>query len=107
MREHNQLQRRGMSTTFQVGEQMVMGAFLSGDGMSPLYTEHADRIIDYMITLDPQLDAPGFGREWFEQNGWAYPAAPAFDWAMRYCDLCLIETTTSVGFTFTRVKWRR
>jgi hypothetical protein len=105
MSEQHGLQRHGFSTAFQIGEQMVMGALLSMDGMTPLHTMYADRVIDCIIRLDPQLDVPGFCREWFEQNGRAYPATPAFDWAMRYCDLCLIETTTSVAFPM--VKWRR
>jgi hypothetical protein len=105
MSEQHGLQRHAFSTAFQVDGQMVMGALLSTDGTSPLHTMYANRVIDCMIRLDPQLDVPGFGREWFEQNGWAYPATPAFEWAMRYCDLWLIETTTSSGFI--RVKWRR
>jgi hypothetical protein len=105
MSEQNQLQRRGFSTAFQVGEKMVMGALLSTAGTSPLHNMHAARMINCMISVDPQLDTPGFGRERFEEHGWAYPATPAFDWTMRYCDLWLVETTTSTGFL--KVKWRR
>jgi hypothetical protein len=105
MSNQNQLQRRGLSTAFKVGEKLVMGALLSINGMSPLYARHAGRIVNKMLSLDPKLDAPGFGREWFEQNGRAYPAAPDFGWMMQYCDLCLIETTTSIGFPME--KWRR
>jgi hypothetical protein len=74
MREQNELQRRGLSTVFQVGEQTVMGALLTIAGTSPLLNMHAARVIKCMITLDPQLDDPGFGREWFERNGRDYPA---------------------------------
>ena len=105
MSQQNQLQRRGLSTAFPVGEHMVMGALLSAAGTSPLHTMYADRVIDRMVTTDPQLDAPGFGRELFERDGWAYPATPAFDWAMRYCDLYLTEATTSTEFL--RVDWKR
>jgi hypothetical protein len=105
MLDQDRLQRRGFSTAFQVGDHTVIGAQLSSDGTAPLQAMHADRMIDYMIRVDPQLDVPGFGREWFEQKGWCYPATPAFEWTMQYCDLCLVETTTSTGFTL--VKWRR
>jgi hypothetical protein len=107
MSEQNKLQRRGLSTAFQVDEHMVMGALLSTAGTSPLHTMHTDRLIEFMIRLDPQLDVPGFGRERLERNGWAYPAEPAFDWVMQYCDLWLIETTTATGFKFKELDWRR
>jgi hypothetical protein len=105
MREQNQFQRRGLSTAFQVGEQMVMGALLTTAGTSPMHNIHAARVINCMVRLDPQLDTTDFGREWFEQNSLSYPATPSFDWVMQYCDLYLIETTTHTGFPV--VKWRR
>ncbi|MDA9532818.1 hypothetical protein [Bradyrhizobium sp. CCBAU 25338] len=105
MSEHNRRQRRGLSTAFQVGDQVVMGALLSSAGTSPLHTMHADRITEAMQQLDVQIDEPQFGRDWFEQNGKSYPATPTFKWAIQYCDLYLVETTTSVGFPI--VKWRR
>jgi hypothetical protein len=82
-----------------------MGAMLTGPGTSLLHTRYADRMIDMMKELEPQLDEPSFGREWFEQDGRVYPATPSFEWVMQYCDLCLIETTTRVGFPM--VKWGR
>jgi hypothetical protein len=105
MSDQNKLQRHGFSTVFQVGKQTVLGALLSTAGTSPLHTRHADRMIDLMTRLDPQLDAPGFGRELFDRNSLAYPTTPAFDWTMQFCDLGLIETTTSTGFTMR--EWRR
>ena len=83
----------------------LMGAVLSRAGTSPLHTRHADRIIDKIKELEPQLNEPSFGREWFEQNGRPYPATAAFEWVMQHCDLCLIETTTRVGFPM--VQWTR
>jgi hypothetical protein len=105
IREQNKLQRYGFSTAYPVGGRTVLGALLSTAGTSPLHTRHAARIIDKINKLEPQLDEPGFGREWFQRNGRAYPAKPTFEWVMQYCDLCLIETTTGVGFPM--VKWRR
>jgi hypothetical protein len=107
MREHNQPQRRGLSTAYQAGEQMVLGAFLSMSGISPLHSRHVDCVIDFMSATDPQIDIPGFGREWFERNGWEYPTTPTFEWSMRYCDLWLDETSTGKGFLMSPVKWRR
>jgi hypothetical protein len=84
---------------------MVMGAFLSTAGTSPLYARHAVTIINCMVTVDAQIDVPGFGEERFEQNGWTYPTAPRFEWAMKYCDLWLVETSTNTGFLM--APWRR
>ena len=69
-----------------------MGALLSTAGTSPIHARHAARVAHCIIEVDPKLDVPGFGRERFEQDGWAYPTKPVFDWAMRYCDLYLTET---------------
>jgi hypothetical protein len=105
MDEHNRLQRRGFTTAFSVGGHTVLGAMLSRTGTSPLHTMHADRMIFLIEELDPQIDEPGFGRQWFERNGKAYPATPNFEWMMRSCDLCLIETTTAFGIPM--VEWKR
>lgn len=82
-----------------------MGAMLAAAGISPPHTRYADRMMDKIKDLKPQLDEPSFGREWFEQSGRPYPATPAFEWVMQHCDLCLVETTTGVGFPM--VTWRR
>jgi len=103
--ENNKLQWRGFSTFLHVDGHTVIGAMLATTGTSPVHTRHADRMILLIEELDPQLDEPSFGREWFEQNGMTYPATPSFEWAVQYCDLYLIETTTSVGFPM--AKWRR
>ncbi len=105
MREQNQLQRRGFWTAYQVEGRTVLGAFLSTVGTSPLHTMHADRMLRMIHQLEPQIDEPGFVRTSFEKNGKPYPAAPNFEWVMQYCDLCLVETTTRVGFPMLR--WRR
>jgi hypothetical protein len=105
LREQNQMQRHGFSTTYPIGDRTVMGALLSREGTSPLHTMHADRIIEKIKDLEPQLDEPSFGREWFEQGGKPYPTPPVFEWVMKHCDLCLVETTTRVGFPM--VNWRR
>ena len=104
MQQQNRLQRYGFSTAYPVGGQMVIGALLSTSGTSPPHTRHADHMILTIRELEPRLDEPGFGRELFERNGRPYPAAPNFEWVMQHCDLCLIETTTGVGFPM--VKWR-
>jgi hypothetical protein len=96
MNEYNQLQRRGLSTFFPVGGRAVMGATLSAAGTSWLHTRHAQRMLKVIQKLDPQIDEPRFGCDWFEQSGKTYPASPIFEWAMNHCDLCLIETTALV-----------
>jgi hypothetical protein len=105
VRQKNRLQRYGFSTTYPVGSRTVVCALLSSAGTSPLRTMHADRMIELIKKLNPQLDQPGFGYEWFKRNGWPYPADAAFEWAMRFCDLYLDETTSGVGFLM--LKWRR
>ena len=59
-----------------------MGALLSTAGTSPMYARHSARVIHCMVEMERKLDAPSFGREWFDQNGWVYPATPTFEWAM-------------------------
>jgi hypothetical protein len=105
MHERDKLQRYGFTTAYRVDGRTVLGAFLSTAGASPLHSRHADRIMITINELDPQLDEPDFGRDVFERNGRPYPAAPNFEWIMQYCDLCLVETSTRVGFPM--VKWRR
>jgi len=104
-REQNSLQRRGFTTAATIGEHTVLGALLSGAGTSPLHTKHADRVMNELGRLDPQLDAKGFGRDWFQQTGNAYPSSPVWEWIPWYCDFCLVETTT--GICSPIVKWRR
>lgn len=103
--EQNKLQRHGLSTVYEIGGHTVIGAMLSTMGTSLLHRRHADRIIETIKELEPQLDSPGFGYEWFKRSGKPYPETPAFEWAMEYCDFFLVETTTAVGFPM--VKWRR
>jgi hypothetical protein len=105
MHEKNNLQRRGITTPYQVDGRTVLGALLSGAGTSVLHTRHANRMMRTILELEPQLNEPSFGREWFQQNDRPYPATPEFEWVTQHCDLCIIETTTSVGFPI--VKWRR
>lgn len=105
MHEQNTLQRYGHTTAYQVDGRIVLGAFLSTAGTSPLHTRHADRIVLKIKELEPQLGEAGFGRESFQRNGKPYPAAPNFEWVMQHCDLCLVETTTRVGFPM--LTWRR
>jgi hypothetical protein len=105
LHEQNELQRHGYTTAYQVDGRTVLGAFLSTAGTSPLHTRHADRIVLKIKELEPQIDEPGFGRESFERNGKPYPAVPNFEWVMQHCDLCLVETTTRVGFPM--LTWRR
>lgn len=105
MREQNKLQRYGFTTVYPVASHTVLGALLSSTGTSPLHTMHADRIILTINKFEPKLDEPGFGREWFEQNGRTFPARYAFEWVMQGCDLYLVETTTLIGFPM--VNWIR
>jgi hypothetical protein len=105
MAEYNQLQRRGIATFFPVGSQTVMGATLTDAGTSSLHTKHAQNMLKAIRKLDPQIDDPRFGHEWFEQSGKTYPASPAFEWALNHCDLCLIESTAFLKWTV--VEWRR
>ena len=105
IREQNQLQRHGFTTIFDADCHTVMGAMLSTAGTSPFHTIHGDRIVQLIESLDLQVDEPGFCRTCFEQNRKAYPATPLFEWAMQYCDLYLVESTTSVGFPM--LQWRR
>lgn len=105
MHEQNKLPRYGFATTDHVDGRTVLSANISRAGTSPLHTGHAFRVIRTILELEPQLDEPGFGREAFEQNGRPYPATPNFEWVMQHCDLCLIETTTRVGFQM--LKWKR
>jgi hypothetical protein len=74
-------------------------------GTSPQHTRLADRMYDKMVHLEPTIDQPGFGREWFESNGRTLPAQPAFEWHIEHCDLCLVETTT--GTAFNVLRWHR
>lgn len=105
MGEYNQLQRRGFSTFFPVGGQAVMGATLSSSGTSLLHARHAQRMLRVIQKLDPQIDTPRFGHEWFEQSCKNYPTSPVFEWAMDHCDLCLIKNTALVKIKL--VEWRR
>ncbi len=105
MIEQNQIQRRGFTTCSEINGRFVVGAMLTATGASYVHSRHADRMILRIEQLDPQLDQPGFGREWFERNATTYPATPAFEWVVHYCDLYLVETTTSIGFPM--VKSRR
>jgi len=102
---HLAVQRHGLSTAFQAGDQMVIGGFLTRAGTSPLHNMHVADVLRCIRSTDPQLDAPGFGRERFEREGRNYPTAPAFEWMIRYCDLVLVETSSSIGFI--EVPWRR
>lgn len=103
--EQNKLPRYGYMTDDQVDGRTVLSANISRAGTSPLHSRHAFRVFLKVKELEPQLDEPGFGREAFERNGRPYPAAPNFEWVMQHCDLCLIETTTRVGFPM--LKWKR
>ena len=103
--EQNRMQRRGQSTVFQADGQTVMGAMLNIDGTSTLHALHVGRVLDRLRSMDSQLDTPGFASERFERKGWDYPAAPAFEWGMRHCDLFLVETST--GTAFIAEPWRR
>ena len=105
MREQNTLQRYGFTTAYQVEGRTVMGAFLSAAGTSPLHTMYADRMLRMIHELEPRIDEPGFAHESFERNRKPYPTAPNFEWMMQHCDLCLVETTTGVGFPM--LTWRR
>jgi hypothetical protein len=104
MNEYNQFQRRGYATLFPVGGQVVVGATLSSAGTSELHVKHAQRILKVIGELDPQIDEPRFGCDWFEQSGKTYPASPIFEWTMNLCDLCF-ETTALEKITL--VEWRR
>ena len=86
---------------------VVISALLSMAGTSPLHTAHSDDMLELMEELDPKLDEPGFGREWFEQTGNSYPDAPTYEWIPQYCDLYLIETKTRTSILCPSVKWRR
>jgi hypothetical protein len=105
MNEYNQLQRRGFATFYPVGDQLVMGATLSTAGTSWLHARHAQRILKVLKETDPRIAGPEFGRDWFEQIGQPYPTSPNFEWAMNYCDLCLLETTAFLKVTV--LEWRR
>jgi hypothetical protein len=105
MAEYNQRQRRGRATFFPVGSQTVMGATLTGAGTSSLHTKHAQNMLRAIQKLDPQIDAPRFGSDMFEQSGLTCPASPIFEWALNHCDLCLIEKTAFLKWTV--VEWRR
>jgi len=105
MHELNKLQRYGITAPYQVDGRTVLSALLSGAGTSLLHTLHANHMMRMIPELDPQLDEPGFGRDWFEQNDRPYPAAPNFEWIMQHCELCLVETTARTGLR--RVEWRR
>ena len=102
--EREQLQRHGFTTTMTVEGHTVLAAMLSSAGTSPQHTRHADRMYAKMVQLEPTIDQPGFGREWFESNGRTLPAQPAFEWHIEHCDLCLVETT---GTALNVLRWDR
>ena len=105
MAERNQLQRRGFATAFDIDGKLVAGALLTTAGTSLLHGRHVDNVMRHITTVEPQVDAPDFGREWFERKGWAYPSTPVFAWAMLHCDLVLAEAST--GSAFMVVPWQR
>jgi hypothetical protein len=105
MTEYNRLQRAGLSTFLPTDDRVVMGATLTGAGTSTLHSLYAQRIVRTIRELEPRIDEPRFGSDWFEQGGKPYPTSPKFQWAMDYCDLCLLETVTHVKIRL--VEWRR
>lgn len=105
MTEYNRLQRAGLATFLPAGDQVVMGANLTSAGTSTMHTLYAQRIVRKMKEWDSQIDNEGFGSDWLEKSGKPYPASPNFQWAMDYCDLCLLETVAHVKIRL--LEWKR
>lgn len=104
-KELNKLQRHGLSTCFNVGGRVVLGAVLSSAGTSIWHTRHADILATMIEQTDPQLDEHDFGEALFSDHGLPFPESPQFEWEMSHCDLWLTETTTDSVFSVER--WKR
>ncbi len=103
--DRNRLQRHGVTTFAQVGNQVVPGAMLSTAGTSMFHTMYANRIMRTIDVCELLLDDHKTIREWFSNAGRSCPASPECYWRMNNCDFGLLEKNSGVFFQL--CIWRR
>lgn len=103
--QQNSIQRRGISTIYNVDGKTIIGASQSTAGTSMHHTRHAADIKRVLNKEDSKIDDPNYTKTLFQYYGLQPPENPTYEWKMSFGDLLLFEKSS--GSTFNFAQWRR
>ncbi len=98
--EKNNLQRKGFATTYNLGESVVPGAMIAGDGTNVRINFFISRFLSTLSGTRQSLASQDVLQSLFSNFGIQGPKDPRFVLHNCHCDFGVMELNTRAFFNF-------